>query len=104
MHCDEYEVEIDDEEMMKKLLHALRFEVIAVVNKTRLIYMVQDQYEVSLDYVEELGYFIEIEVKEYHRDILHEYDDLLKFAHSLELDLDRIDRRGYPYYFLAQKN
>ena len=104
VHCEEYEVEIDDKEMMEKILHALQFEVIAIVNKTRLIYMYQDKYEISLDYVKELGYFIEIEVKKYDKDILYEYDDLLKLARSFALDLDKIDKRGHPYYLLKRKN
>ena len=104
VHCDEYELEIDDKEMIEKILHALQFEVIAIVNKTRLSYMYQDKYEISLDYVQELGYFIEIEVKKYDKDILYEYDDLLKLARSFALDLDKIDKRGYPYYLLKRKN
>lgn len=57
-----------------------------------------------MDYVKELGYFIEIEVKKYDKDILYEYDDLLKLARSFALDLDKIDKRGYPYYLLKRKN
>lgn len=66
--------------------------------------MYQDKYEISLDYVKELGYFIEIEVMKYDKDILYEYDDLLKLARSFALDLDKIDKRGYPYYLLKRKN
>ena len=89
---------------MEKILHALQFEVIAIVNKTRLIYMYQDKYEISLDYVKELGYFIEIEVKKYDKDILYEYDDLLKLARSFEFEAENKRLNTDTIERLSQEN
>lgn len=99
-YCDEYEVTIDNEENLENIFNVLGLERIAVVDKTRYKYMYLDKYEVSLDYVESLGYFIEIEVKNYSQDALREYDDLIKMACELKLDLNKLDKRGYPYHLL----
>lgn len=100
MYCDEYEVEIDNEENLDKIFKVLGLEQIAVVDKLRNTYYYLDKYEVALDYVKDLDYFIEIEVKEYTSDTILEYDKLLKIAKDLGLNLNNIDKRGYPYHII----
>lgn len=99
-YCDEYEVNIDDEENLKRIFNVLDLESIAVVNKTRRKYMYKEKYEVSLDYVVDLGYFVEFEVKSYDEEPLTEYDKLIQLIKSLNLDLANIDKRGYPYHLI----
>lgn len=60
MYCDEYEVEIDDDKNLDKIFQILGLEKIAIVNKVRNTYFYLNKYEVALDYVDNLGYFIEI--------------------------------------------
>ena len=105
-YCDEYEVELDNDENMDRILSILGLERIAVVDKERSTYFYKDKYEVALDKVESLGYFIEIEVKEYDKGIdpSKEYDALLKVARELNLDLNNIDKRGYPYHIIRDKD
>lgn len=103
MYCDEYEVEIDHQENLDKIFGILGLEQIAVVDKIRNTYIYLNKYEVALDYVKELGYFIEIEVKKYTRSAMEEYDLLLKIVKDLKLDLDHIDKRGYPYHIIYKK-
>ena len=50
-----------------------------------------------MDYVDNLGYFIEIEVKKYD-DAIKEYDNLIKIAK--DLNLNNIDKIEYPYYII----
>ena len=100
-YCDEYEVEIDNFENLDKIFLALGIEQIATVDKTRITYLYLDKYEIALDYVKKLGYFIEIEIKKYDKSILEEYDDLLRVSKSLDLNLANIDKRGYPYHIIA---
>lgn len=100
IHCDEYEVEIDNEKNLDKILKVLGLEIIVVVDKIRKSYFYLNKYEVALDYVENLGYFIEIEVKNYDACIMEEYDQLLKLAKDLNLNLNNIDRKGYPYHLI----
>ncbi len=103
-YCDEYEVEIDDEENLDRIFKIIGLEQIAVVKKTRKTYFYQDKYEMALDRVDELGYFIEIEVKKYSNSALDEYDQLLRLAKSLNLNLNNIDKRGYPYHMIYKNN
>ena len=102
-YCDEYEVEIDDENNLDKIFKVLNLKQIVKVNKTRETYLYLDKYEIALDYVEDLGYFTEIEVKKYEKKALEEYEDLLRIAKSLDLNLDNIDKRGYPYHLIYNK-
>lgn len=104
IYCDEYEVEIDNSENLDKIFNILGLEKIAVVDKERKTYFYLDKYEVALDYVKELGYFIEIEVKKYSKEPIDEYSDLIKLAKDLKLNLDNIDKRGYPYHIIYGKN
>lgn len=103
IYCDEYEVEIDSSENLDKILKSLGIEKIVEVDKKRKTYMYLDKYEIALDYVKELGYFIEIEVKKYSKEPIKEYDDLLKLAKSLNLNLDNVDKWGYPYRLIYEK-
>lgn len=100
MYCDEYEVEIDNEVNLDKIFKILGMEEIVIVNKVRNTYFYLNKYEIALDYVENLGYFIEIEVKNYDENAMNEYDKLLKLAKDLNLNLDNIDKRGYPYHLI----
>ncbi len=103
VYCDEYEIEIDNTSNLDRILRILGLEEIAIVDKTRTLYCYLDKYEVALDYVESLGYFIEIEVKKYDGTVMEEYDKLLKVAKGLQLNLDNIDHYGYPYYLIDRK-
>ncbi len=100
MYCDEYEVEIDNDKNLDKIFGILGLEKIAVVNKIRNTYLYLNKYEVALDYVDNLGYFIEIEVKKYDDNAIKEYDNLIKIAKNLNLNLNNIDKRGYPYHII----
>lgn len=100
MYCDEYEVEIDDENNLDRIFKILGLEEIVLVDKKRKTYFYLNKYEIALDYVDKLGYFIEIEVKKYDASALQEYDKLLKLAKDLNLNLDNIDKRGYPYHLI----
>ncbi len=78
----------------------LDLEVIAVVDKSRLRYMYQDKYEISLDIVLDLGYFVEIEVKNYDFGPKEEYDKLIEVVNAFNLDMKNVDKRGYPYHLI----
>lgn len=100
MYCDEYEVEVDDENNLNKIFKILGLEKIALVDKVRKTYSYLDKYEIALDHVKNLGYFVEIEVKNYDASALQEYDQLLALAKDLHLNLNHIDKKGYPYHFI----
>ena len=104
MYCDEYEVEIDNSEILDKIFNIIGLEKIAVVDKKRNTFLYLDKYEIALDYVKNLGYYIEIEVKNYSKNPVDEYSDLLILAKKLNLNLDNIDKRGYPYHIIFNTN
>ena len=85
---------------MEKIFEIVGLNKIATVDKKRKDYLYKNKYQISLDEVKNLGFFIEIEVKKYDKSINEEYDDLLLISKDLGLDLSKIDKRGYPYYFL----
>jgi len=93
LYCDEYEVVIDDEKNLDKIFNILGLEKIATVDKVRNTYNYLNKYEVALDKVKNLGYFIEIEVKNYTNSAIEEYNKLLKVAKDLNLNLNNIDKR-----------
>lgn len=99
-YCDEYEVEIDDSNNLDKIFKILGIEKIVIVDKQRITFLYLNKYEVALDYVKNLGYFIEIEIKKYDKSIMEEYDELINLSQNLNLNLKNIDKRGYPYYFI----
>lgn len=100
IYCDEYETEIDNEESLDRIFKILGLEKIVTVDKVRVTYFYLDKYEIALDYVTGLGYFVEIEIKKYTETIMSEYDSLLKVAKGLNLNLDKIDKRGYAYHLI----
>ncbi len=102
-YCDEFEVEIDDVNNLNKIFDKIGLEKIATVDKVRKTYFYLDKYEVALDTVKDLGYFVEIEVKKYEKSADLEYDELLRVAKRINLNLDNQDRKGYPYYLLDIK-
>ena len=96
MYCEEYEVEIDNSNNMIKIFDSIGLKKITEVKKKRYIYSYQNKYEISLDKVDNLGYFIEIEVKGTINNYFEEYDNLLKNSKNLGLNLNNIEQKRYP--------
>lgn len=92
----EYEVNIDNEENLKKIFNNLDFYEVGKVNKYRVAYLYKDKYEVSFDDVENLGLFIEFELKRYDKDYVNEYEDLIKLLYELNININNIEKRRYP--------
>jgi predicted adenylyl cyclase CyaB len=61
-HCDEFETHIDDLSSLQNIFKALDIKSIAIVDKSRQIWLYQD-FEIAIDKVKKLGHFIEIEYK-----------------------------------------
>lgn len=102
MYYEEYEVEIDNSNNMMKILDFIGLKNITEVKKERMIYSYQNKYEVSLDKVDNLEYFIEIEVKGTINDFFDEYDNLLKDSRNLGLNLNNIEQKRYPQLMISK--
>lgn len=103
IYCEEYEVEIDNSNNLMKIFDSIGLNKITEVKKERYIYSYQDKYEISLDKVDNLGYFIEIEVKETINDYFEEYDNLLKNSRNLGLNLNNIEQKRYPQLMISKQ-
>ena len=98
----EYEVNIDNEENLKKIFGYLDFVEVGNVNKYRIAYLYKNKYEVSFDDVEDLGLFIEFELKKYDKDYIDEYEDLIKFLYELNININDIEKLRYPEMIMAE--
>ena len=101
-YCNELEVEIDDAFNMDKILEALDFKQLAIIEKQRVTYNYLNKYEIALDNVKNLGYFIEIEIKKYEFEQEEEYQKLLQLAKDLGLNLKNIAHKHYLDYRLEK--
>lgn len=103
-HCDEFEVVVDDAQLMEKLFHALDFLEIIRVEKKRNSWRFR-QLEISVDEVNGLGYFIELEavhtVEE--KDIPNIQRNFSEILQLLNAEVGVQDRRGYPYLMIEHK-
>ena len=63
IHLEEHESEVSNLEQVIKILECLGIEKVLTLHKVRNSFIYQDIFEISLDNVFDLGYFIEIEVK-----------------------------------------
>lgn len=101
--CNEYETIISDAVAMKKILDALGFEVKIVVDKTRNSWEAVDTV-ISIDEVEGLGCFIELEAASYVKaeelNVIQER--FYKLLNKIEANVGERNRVGYPYMLLKQ--
>lgn len=98
--CEELEVEIDDAFNMNKIFAALDLKQLAIIEKQRITYNYLNKYEIALDNVKNIGYFIEIEIKKYEFELEAEYQKLLQVAKDLGLNLKNIAYKHYLDYYL----
>lgn len=102
-HCDELESSIWNADSFIKIFAAIGVVPLVKVAKNREKYIFKDEFEVSLDFVEELGYFIEIEYVGKSTSIEEANIQLREIAQALNVDLSQKDNRGYPYWMLERK-
>ncbi|MFH0808703.1 MAG: class IV adenylate cyclase [archaeon] len=94
LETDETETKFNDMKGMVKILSALGFEVVCVLNKDRKKYK-KDSLIVVLDKVEGLGDFVEVEFVGESTD--ENKDLVLKTASELGLkEKNRVIKKGYP--------
>jgi adenylate cyclase class 2 len=102
-HCDEYESTLGDPEAVTRLLAALDYTKIAIVDKVREEWTTSDgDIAVAFDEVAGLGTFIEFEFKGDADSVEAATTRLDAFITSLNADLgDRINA-GYPHLVLGR--
>lgn len=99
-YCDEYETEVGDSGQVRKILVALDFKPLVLVDKTRQIWLYKD-FEISLDSVKNLGEFVEIEYKgEEAADPKETTGRMVKLLKEIGCGEIKINYMGYPYLLL----
>lgn len=102
-HCDEFESEVSQIKQLEKIFSAINLKKLVTVDKTRELYQFKDQFEVAMDKVKDLGYFIEIETIKDFGSVNEVRKKLFEFAKYLEIDISKPDFRGYPYLLMQKK-
>ena len=95
--CEEYETIIDNAENMNLILEHLNMIKIAEINKTRRKYLYKQKYEFSFDIVQNIGIFVEIEVKNL-TSYEEEYNSLFELLNEYNIDINKIDNKRYLDY------
>ncbi len=102
-HCDELETEISNPEGLKKMFAAINMKSLVTVDKEREVFTYEDEFEVALDVVKELGYFVEIETTKDFGSVEEARKRLFEFAKILGVDTSNPDLRGYPFVLMEKK-
>ena len=103
-YCDEYETEIERPEQMEKILKSLDFKLLTTVDKLRKTWTYKD-YEIDLDFVKDLGDFVEIEYIGSNEavDPKEITDEMINFLKELQCGKIEINYVGYPFQLLFPK-
>ncbi len=102
-HCDEFEAEISNPGHFGRILDSLNMKKLVVVSKKRKTYLYKEDFEIALDYVNDLGYFIEIEALKDFGGVEKTRKKLFEFARQLGIKKIEADKRGYPYLLMEKK-
>lgn len=101
-HCIEYETAVSSYDQLSKILDALGFRELIAVKKTRQIWM-YDDVEISMDEVDELGSFIELEYKGQMSDVAEVRKYLHEVLRTIGANEGTPASRGYPHMLLISK-
>ena len=104
IHIAEYETEVSNLEATINILKGVRINKICDLIKKRDSYIYKNIYEISLDKVEDLGYFIEIEIYDKELPIKEANKLLLEFVKEFSLDITKRNLKGYSYLMYEKLN
>ncbi len=103
-HCDEYESEISNSVALHKILTKLNFKEYLTIDKIRKSYIITNGFEIDLDEVKDLGYFVEIETLLDFGSVEKARSEIMKLAKILGIDTSKVDKYGYVYLLMQKKN
>lgn len=103
IHIAEYETEVSDLEATINILKGIRVDKVCEVKKQRDSYIYKNLFEISLDNVENLGYFAEIEIYDKTIPIKEANQLLLNFIKEMNLDISKRNLKGYSYLMYDKK-
>ena len=104
--AEEYETEIQNVEEFRRTLNFLDFKKVVTIEKQREYWMC-GKIEVALDYIKDLGYFVEAEAKGDFKDSAEAKEACIKFLENLGIQdvKNKEIKMGYPQiYWEANKS
>ncbi|NVM55437.1 MAG: class IV adenylate cyclase [Candidatus Helarchaeota archaeon] len=100
---EELELEIQEPNQLLELLKKVGFIPVKTVIKSRKSYILDD-IKISLDKVEGLGYFIELEIDISEKDAIPPTRDrLISLLAQLNISSEKLERRSYLELLILQK-
>ena len=99
VYCDEFETPVGDVNTMQKILLSLDFKEIVIIEKTRTSWLLDD-VEISIDEVQGLGVFIELEAKKTFSDPTEGKAHLYEVLKRINADVGAEILKGYPRILL----
>lgn len=97
IHLEEHETEIMDLDQTIHILKALRIDEVLTLHKIRNTFIYQDIFEIAVDNITDLGYFVEIEILDSSLSIQEANTKLLSVVAELGLDISKRNLDGYAY-------
>ena len=98
-YCNEFETKIDNFEAMEKMFKSLDFENIAIVEKSRTVWIFEE-VEIAIDDVTDLGLYIELEAIGNFQNFQEGKSYLYEILRKLNPEVGYEDLRGYPFRIL----
>jgi len=99
---DEYEIKIEDSEMMSFILKKLDIIHKVTVTKNRKCFEYKD-FEILIGYIKGLGYFIEIEAKNVKESIQQTKKECYKLLDEFGAIWEKTPDQGYPDMILQKR-
>jgi predicted adenylyl cyclase CyaB len=99
---DEYKLKIDDTEMASEILKKLEMIHKVTVTKVRKVFDYKD-FEVCIDFIKELGYFIEVEAKKMLGSLEETKKKCYDVLSEIGADWEQTKNMGYPLMILDKK-
>ncbi|MFA6089105.1 MAG: class IV adenylate cyclase [Candidatus Woesearchaeota archaeon] len=103
-HCDEYETEVNDKQQLDFIFKAINMKSLAIVDKTRETYIYNEKFEIALDIVKNLGYFIEIEALKHNESVEKTRQELFEIAEKIGIDNPKETNKGYPFILMERNS
>lgn len=103
-HADEYETRIEDLKQLERIFSVLNFKNFLTVDKRRQTFRYLDKFEIDLDIVADLGYFVEIEALADLGGINETHRQVAELARELDLDTKKADQDGYVLLLMKKRS
>jgi adenylate cyclase, class 2 len=102
--CDEFESLVEKPDEIKKIFKNLDIKELIIVEKLRKSFKYKNA-TISIDHVNELGDYIEIEImKDSREEIEMGKQEIYGIAKELDANLGEENNEGYPFILLKKKN